>query len=682
MSSASKSTPLPSSATTGFVQPTPQVANAFYEDEAYKRVFSCYLPTELQHTLTGDLARFGARVLEADVLRLVEDAERHPPYTKTWDSFGHRGDSLVTSEGWRGLSAIGIREGMVAIPYEKDYGPYSRVYQFLKYHLWTGSSAIVTCPSAMTDGAARLLSRQLERNTASPSLSETERTVFENAFQRLTSRDPQTAWTSGQWMTERPGGSDVQHTETQAKRVAPASGAQEHRCDAEGLPLGPWSIDGFKWFSSATDSQMAVLLAKTPGGHLSAFYAPMRRRRQDLASSPTVAATPATELNGVQIQRLKSKLGTRAVPTAELVLSDMRAYILGSPGAGVKQISTILNITRVHNVVSAVGLWGRGLAVSRAFARVRRTGGALLIDRPLHVRTLAHQHVEYRAMMHLAFFLVTLLGISENDGETMPIDHLKLLGLGSRARGQENAGSLLPRHLLRLITPLAKAVTARAAIAGLAECMESLGGVGYLENEDPELNIARLYRDANVLSIWEGTTNVMADDLVRVLKGREGVAILASLGQWIRAVLDQRPVIKKTTTGSLDVTRIQFLHRTLESLVHDVESQSADSLRLNGRDILSQLGWLVCGTLLAADAIRDDDQVAWEIFTRWLDRRATTANNALRGGFHAADDRVPSSPSFPPGSGANDVAALAVEDIIEWDCRIVFGHDARVRARM
>src|SRR5699024_2962106 len=137
------------------------------------------------------------------------------------------------------------------------------------------------------------------------------------------------------------------------------------RVDAGGQPLGPWSIDGFKWFSSATDSQMSVLLAKMPDGRLSAFYAPMRQQQTTSSSD--------TELNGIQIQRLKQKLGTRSLPTAELVLSNMRAYLIGAPGYGVREISTILNITRVHNAVSAVGFWGRGLAVSRAFARVRKT---------------------------------------------------------------------------------------------------------------------------------------------------------------------------------------------------------------------------------------------------------------------------------------------------------------------
>lgn len=593
-----------------------------------------YLPAALQQSLTPDLSRFGSRVLDPRVLAHLADAERNTPTVQTWDSFGHRVDNLITSEGWRSLSAMGIAEGIVAIPYENEYGAYSRVYQFLKYQLWSGSNATVTCPSAMTDGAAKLLARQLAGN----SLSETERGVFQEAYRRLVSRDPEVAWTSGQWMTERVGGSDVRNTET----LATYSPEDKSRVDAEGQPLGPWSIDGFKWFSSATDSQMSVLLAKMPDGSLSAFYAPMRQQQTTSSSE--------TELNGIQIQRLKQKLGTRSLPTAELVLSNTRAYLIGAQGHGVKEISTILNITRVHNAVSAVGFWGRGLAVSRAFARVRKTSGKLLIDTPAHVRTLAHQHVEYRAMMHLTFFAVALLGVTERPSTTRT---------STAPRDTAAAFSSLPDNfnfdrLLRLITPLAKATTARSSIAGLAECMESLGGVGYLENETPELNIARLYRDTNVLSIWEGTTNVMADDTVRVLKGRDGHNVLNTLNEWIGI---------STTTAEPAVR--QTLLQASQALTNHITSESAENLKLNGRGLLSRLGWLVCGTLLAADAAMDGNDVAGEVLRRWMERR----EKALFGFDFMGGER---------GLFGEDVSVESVH----WDRRIVFGEGLGGKAKI
>jgi alkylation response protein AidB-like acyl-CoA dehydrogenase len=446
----------------------------------------------------------------------------------------------------------------------------------------------------MTDGAASLLSRHLSNSSLSPSI----RPVLESAFKRLTSRDPSQAWTSGQWMTERKGGSDISGTETLAKQAA----SPLQSTGVDGSPLGPYSISGFKWFSSATDANMAVLLARTHSGRLSAFYAPMRRM------SPSDSA--GVELNGITIQRLKSKLGTRAVPTAELVLNDMRGYMIGQEGDGVREISTLLNITRIHNTVIALGFWGRGLAISRAFARVRIVGGRPLIEIPAHVATMASQHVEYRGWMHLTFFTVLLLGISEqlpssssNPSHPSPAPGTPL-------------SKLQPSHsdakiLLRVLTPIIKALTAKASIAGLAECMESLGGIGYLENEDMEFNIARLFRDANVLSIWEGTTDIMASDMLRVLKGKQSAEVLRVLEAWLQRVAGTQ------TTG----LRERWWRWGMR-----VKGAGLEELLVEGREVMVELGRIVAGVLLFVDAERDGDEVAAEIARRWAGSAGTSTD--------------------------------------------------------
>ena len=290
-----------------------------------------FLPQEIQSALSPDLERFGTAVLSKQVLDWTTDAERNIPYLRGsgFDSFGARsGDSLVTSEGWRRLQDMGFSEGIVAAAYDLPYGSHNRVVQFVKFSLWNSSSAGVTCPSAMQDGAAAVLKDQLTHGNYD---AET-RGVLQDALRRLTSCDPAVGWTSGQWMTERNGGSDVSGTETLARYVGPVEAKS-----ADGQPLGPWRIDGFKWFSSATDCSMTILLAQTSRG-LSCFFAPTRRIVDD-----------REEMNGIRIQRLKSKLGTRPLPTAELELDGMRAFLLGEEGKGVKVISGLLNITRVYN---------------------------------------------------------------------------------------------------------------------------------------------------------------------------------------------------------------------------------------------------------------------------------------------------------------------------------------------
>lgn len=559
--------------------------------------------------ITPDLRRFGDLVITPKVRNWCADAERNPPYVRYFDTFGKRIDELITSSGWQELQKLGIAEGIVAIGHDQTYGRHARTYQFIKYHIWSPWNACVTCPSAMTDGGAQLLKLQL----AKKDLDDERRAVFEDYYTRLTSRDPEQAWTSGQWMTERPGGSDVRATETQASDfvLASSDGSAPRQVDITGKPLGPISITGFKWFSSATDANATVLLAKEPDGSLSSFFAPMRRTR----SSPDPTDTTDTELNGVQIQRLKSKLGTHALPTAELVLTDMRAWRVGKPGQGVKEISTILNITRLHTAMTAVGLLGRGLAIARAFAKVRRARDRLLMDTPVHVHTLAELHVEYRAVMFLTYFTATLLGACESQESASthksPCEQSQLV--------PDEAAPLI----LRLLTPLAKMTAAKVSIAGLAECMESLGGLGYLENEDPAFNIARLFRDANVLSIWEGTTNIMADDVVRVIKGSAGPATLAALDNIVSTATARWRSTHQTSAEPNNL--YHFWAEQLEIVWTDarsnIELMSKDELLLRGRILAKELVWVVCFVLLAEDTLSDGDAVSVEICDRWVAKR-------------------------------------------------------------
>jgi alkylation response protein AidB-like acyl-CoA dehydrogenase len=520
---------------------------------------------------------------------------------------------------------------MVALGYESSLGVSAgaeyqnnrRIHQFVKYHLWTASAALVTCPSAMTDGAAVLLGRHLDAEPGVRGAHGSEaqaQEVFREARRRLISRDPREAWTSGQWMTERKGGSDVSGTETVARQLPRQEVVGE---DVVGMPLGPWRIDGFKWFSSATDANMAILLARTEKGGLSAFYAPMKRNRNDLAEG-VGNREGGTEFNGVRIQRLKNKMGTKGLPTAELELSGMRGYLIGKEGEGVKEISSLLNITRLHTAVSQVGYWGRGLAVSRAYAKVRKVaGGKLLADVKQHVAWMADETVRYHAAMHLTYFAVALLGASEQGFTVVQ---------STRAR------ELIPKSveeqdlLLRILTPMTKAQTALASIHGLRACMESLGGLGYLENnDDPILNIARLYRDANVGAIWEGTTSVLADDLIRVLKGRLATQVMRLLEDWVTTSL-------ATGSAKLQEER-ENMAKIWLSLNRKVHETDIEQLQWRGREILKELELIVCGCVMIFNASMDEDEVQVELARRWVRTAGPAVSSSTNWKKDAAMDK-------------------------------------------
>ncbi len=448
----------------------------------------------------------------------------------------------------------------------------------------------------MVDGVATLLRKHLCNGSA----LKTEKAIFRSAYEKLVSRDPDMAWTTGQWMTERQGGSDVSMTETLAT-YSPDSTLKAKAAD--GNQLGPWLINGFKWFSSATDADMSVFLARTENG-ISTFLAPMRKTLQgkDVLGHET-------ELNGVYIQRLKNKLGTRALPTAELELKGMRAWLVGEEGRGTKEIASVLNVARIHNGFSAIGFWGRGLGVVRAFARVRVVGKRPLWEKQAYMKVLARMHVEYRANVLFNFLVAGLLGcVEQEEIATFNAEAFRGSGVAGRLPGIENAA--MAGQLLRLLTPALKGHCSKTAIAGLQECMECMGGVGYLENDDMQFNIARLYRDANVLPIWEGTTDMMADDsVIRVLYGKTRHEAFTALTSWVQSL---------SLRGAALTDRVNAIKDWWMDFKNIIGNTPQEEAEIHARAIMTRLVDIVQGLLLIVDAQSDDDEIARLVMESWF----------------------------------------------------------------
>ncbi|EFX01121.1 acyl-dehydrogenase domain containing protein [Grosmannia clavigera kw1407] len=576
----------PSSSDTGFFQELPELRNQFFDDVSFQRVLKLLVPADLRQQVEPELAQLGADVLEPRIFDYITDAERNLPYLRGGghNAFGRPMSELVTGEGWRSLQAFGIEKGIVAYNYTTDYGAHSRLLQMMRFHLWEASAASTTCPGAMTDGAARLLQRHL---TAKPDrLEPVERRVFQAAFERLTSLNPAGAWTSGQWMTERPGGSDVSQTETVATYVGATAGGDDD-VDANGDPLGPWAIDGFKWFSSATDAGMAILLARTHSSKgLSAFFAPMRRRRRASSPATAMAGPNNTELNGVRIQRLKDKFGTRPVPTAELELRGTRAWLIGREGDGIREIATMLAITRVHCSVACLGLAGRALGVAKAYALVRHVSGGPggrsrmpLYKSPLHMRTLADLTGEYHGMMLLTMYTAYIMG------------------------------SLHKAYCCKQAVPLLHGA-----------CMEALGGVGYLLNHETEpLNLARLFRDGCVNAIWEGTTDVLSTDLLRTLTSSAvGPASLNAL-DWLVTI---------TVSSDSNAVRQSWTDLRLRIEAASRDGAARESLLADARNVLFSAADILIAGLLLVDARSDSAPEAAAMSRRFLAKKGFVEQRA------------------------------------------------------
>ena len=446
---------------TPFNQPPPSLANQYDDDRVLRSYLQHALPPDVLAAVGPELKEMGQ--MAGGPLHAFQLADRlNEPRHTPWDAWGNRIDQIEVSPLWRAAEQLAARSGLIAIPYERKHGAWSRVHQMALVYLFTPSTDVYSCPLAMTDGAARTLS--VSGNAA----------LSQRALTHLTSRDPRQFWTSGQWMTESTGGSDVGLSETIAR--------QDDR--------GAWRLYGRKWFTSAATSKMALTLARPegnpPGGKgLALFYLETRDAQGHLDS--------------ILVHRLKDKLGTRKVPTAELTLDGTVAQPVMGLSDGVKNISPMLNVTRTWNSVSSVAYMRRAIALARDYARKRFAFGAMLADKPLHVDTLAWMQAEFEAAFHLAFFLVESIGRDEG-GETPE---------------QE-------RDLLRLLTPIVKLTTAKQSVAVCSEALECFGGAGYVE----DTGLPALLRDAQVFSIWEGTTNVLSLDALRVASAGTALAAL------------------------------------------------------------------------------------------------------------------------------------------------------------
>jgi hypothetical protein len=221
-------------------------------------------------------------------------------------------------------------------------------------------------------------------------------------------------------------------------------------------------------------------------------------------------------LAGIRVDRLKDKLGTRKVPTAELTLDGTPAWLVGEPSNGTRAIEPMLGITRTWNGVCATASMRRALALARSYAQRRDAFGAPLAALPLHADTLAALEAETWGAFMMTFLLVELVGRQECD-----------------ALDREQ------RALLRLLTPLTKLVTGKQAVAVTSEALESFGGAGYVE----DTGLPQLLRDAQVLPIWEGTTNVLALDALLRSELHAGLtALLGRVSVCVRALSDPRLV--------------------------------------------------------------------------------------------------------------------------------------------
>jgi putative acyl-CoA dehydrogenase len=391
----------------------------------------------------------------------------------THDRFGNRVDEVEFHPAWHELMTVAVRHGLHAAPW-RDSRPGAHVARAAGFYVWGAAEAGHCCPVSMTYAVIPALRH-------APALAGRFEPLLAAPEYDFGPRPPGTkrGLLAGMSMTEKQGGSDVRANTT---RAVPVRGDGQASGDE-------YRLTGHKWFTSAPMGDLFMVLAQAPGG-LSCFLLPRVR--------------PDGSLNGMRLQRLKDKLGNRSNASAEVEYDEALAWLVGEEGQGIRTIIEMVNMTRLDCVLGTATGMRTGLTLAAHHAAHRSAFGRKLADQPLMTAVLADLAIESEAATMAAF---RLAGATDR---------------AARGDAQESA-------FRRLALAVTKYWVCKRAPAHAAEALECLGGNGYVE-ESP---MPRLYREAPLASIWEGSGNVAALDALRALtrQPETAEAFFAEVGQ-------------------------------------------------------------------------------------------------------------------------------------------------------
>ncbi len=405
----------------------------------------------------------------------AEETDQNGPVLRRYDRWGLETDEIVHHPTWLANKADLVRHGFVSLTNPSGRPVPAVVTAALAYLVCQAETAVY-CGLGMTGGAADIVERYGPPR------------VRDEILSRLTSTDPDVAWEGGMFLTERQGGSDVGANTTTAVQ------------DGD-----EWVLHGDKHFCSNVDADVFIVLARPTG-------APPGSR--GLATFIVPRHLPDGTPNGFTIKRLKPKLGTVGVPTAEVTLEGARAWLAGGPsgdsgrtkeatdpardGRGINRMMEMVNGSRFGVALMGLGIHRRSFLEAAIYASQREQWGQRIDRYPLVRETLVDMLVELEAGMALTFECAA----------------------ASRAAADPEEGRLLRRILI----PLAKMRATRVAMWAASNGLEVLGGNGYME----DWPMARQLRDAQCHTIWEGTENIICVDVRRAMRAERAHEALFS----------------------------------------------------------------------------------------------------------------------------------------------------------
>ena len=559
--------------------------NLFTTDHELPALLALYLPDDLRRHMLPHFERLGA-LAGGPLDDLAGTADRNAPTLEYRTRTGRDEQRIVKHPAYVEMERLALSEfGLGAMSHrEETLGWRGRMPATVKYVL---TFLFVQAEFGLCCPVSMTdsLTRTL-RKFGAPDL-------VARFLPRLTTLDFDDLAQGAMFMTEQAAGSDIAATTT---RAVP---------DGQ----GGWQLHGDKWFCSNPDADFAMVLARAEGAPeglkgVSLFLLP--RRLED------------GSLNHYRIIRLKDKLGTRSMASGEIRLEGAQAWLVGEAGRGFVQMADMVNNSRLSNGVRAAGLMRRAVAEAEFIARERHAFGRALADMPLMRRQLDK------------------LRVPAEQARTMVFQT-------ARALARSDAGEEGAYALLRILTPLIKFRACRDARKVTGDAMEVRGGCGYIEEwSDP-----RLLRDAHLGSIWEGTSNIVALDVLRAIRREGSLPVLRAHNAVLLAEAVAAPSSAATVTSAFAGALQQALDRACALAEAAAGEGGNRGEGGNGDDTLARQAASALYHCTSATAM------AWEAAHTGSADRLRWAQLAL---LHRV---LPRDPLAPPGLPAGWAAPVA-----------------------
>ena len=417
---------------------------------------------------SDSLGAYGGKLGAAQTWQWAAQANRHDPEFDAFDARGRRVDRVEFHPSWHELMRMHREAGSVSLAFQNPNQAGRWTAWAAHFYMEGQVEAGSMCPLSMTQASIPVLSKE-------PGLwAKYGDKLMSNSYDpRDVPIEQKSSIWIGMGMTEKQGGSDVRANTTTATPIG------------AGGRGGEYLIRGHKWFFSAPMCDAHLVVARTADGGPSCFFVP--RWRPDGTKNP------------VRIQRLKEKVGNRSNSSSEVEFQDAWGILMGEEGRGIPTIIEMATYTRLHCVLGSSAMLRQAAVQAIAYARQRKAFGNVLAQQPLMRGVLADLALESEAALVLAMRLT---------------------------QAYEQGDDPAQRVWKRVMTPAAKFWVCKRAVEVTGEAMEVFGGNGYVENGP----MARLFREAPVNSIWEGSGNVMCLDVMRAM-GREPQAAFALLDE-------------------------------------------------------------------------------------------------------------------------------------------------------